>query len=489
MNKTFAANKGDMMYEHSGDHFLQFFAKAGSLYTSKQTFYDNPSNGLDLFKNCWFSDKITSMKLLMWLRNCRGGAGNRSLSREIINWIAKNDSQWVASNIDFIAKYGRFDDLEVLYDTPVEDVALKFWKNAIEVQKNGLAAKWADRKDNKLRKSMKMTPKDFRKLLVSLSKTVEQKMCARLFSEIEYSHVPSKAMANYTKAFKKNDEAGFAKYKESLANGETKINASVLFPHDCVNTAFNGDGQIAKQQFLALPNYISTGKNILAMPDFSGSMGTIIYGKTSALVASIGLALYCSRNSNPDSVFHNTFLSFSDSPFLVNWDIKDDFSETLHHIQQENCQMGTTNIEAAFNLILSTAKTFKLKQNQMPDYLLILSDMQFDVAVSTNPKPSQQKRNQYSYGYDPVVKSENANSVIDNFRDKFVEAGYVLPKIIFWDLTGYTGAVSNKDEKNVALVSGFSPSVLKCVLSDTLENITPMQVMLDTIEKYEVVVP
>jgi hypothetical protein len=70
---------------------------------------------------------------------------------------------------------------------------------------------------------------------------------------------------------------------------------------------------------------------------------------------------------------------------------------------------------------------------------------------------------------------------------KWKSAGYDIPKVIYWNLAGNAGQPATCADKNVALVSGFSPSVLKAVLGGT--DFSPIAIMNSAISKYNVVVP
>ena len=146
MNINSKTCNGANAFEHSENHLLEFFSKAGSLYTKKESYYGNESSALELFKNAWRADAEKAMKLLFWLRDCRGGAGNRSGTREILTWLGNTHSEWVNANINLIPKYGRWDDLTALYNTPCENSALACWESGILGDNSvcGLASKWAD---------------------------------------------------------------------------------------------------------------------------------------------------------------------------------------------------------------------------------------------------------------------------------------------------------------------------------------------------------
>jgi len=241
-------HNGDFAYDNTGDVLVEFFSKAGSLMTGKKrrAYYGDETTALELFKSAWVCDNETSMKLAMWLRDCRGGAANRSGFRECIKWVGERYPEWVKANLHLIPEVGRWDDLKALMDTPCEVDAIDLWIKAIS-EDNHLAAKWTPRekKDKvlyqKLRKRTGMSPKDFRKKIAELSKgIVEGLMCQKNWQDIEYSKVSSVAMARYNNAFRKHDGVRFDHWKDEVADPDSteKINASVLFPHDVLRTLY-----------------------------------------------------------------------------------------------------------------------------------------------------------------------------------------------------------------------------------------------------------
>lgn len=469
-------NNGDFCYDSTGSALLEFFSKAGSLFKNKTSYYGNEASAIDLFKSAWSTNNYKSMKLAMWARDCRGGAGNRSGFRDIINWVANKDSRWVESNLHLIPFVGRWDDLESLINTPCENQALSFWARAIQ-EGNQLAAKWAPREDknkdvfNRLRKIAKMSPKEFRKLLVKNTNVVESSMCENEWSEIDFNKVPSVAMARYNKAFKKHDAARFDEWKGALEKGVddngniVKVNASVLFPHDIIrsiNANYNSDHKLENAQFAALPNYMEgTDMRIMPICDFSGSMCTSVSGSIQAIDVSMGLGLYCSDKVGEKNPFYRKLIPFSDNSKLVDWK-KYSFSQAAKEVNNGFC--GSTNIASALNQILSAAKMFNATNDQIPNCLLILSDMQFDQGLD-----------------------DSDGTVVEKCMKKWEDEGYNRPRIIYWNLAGYAGSPSTKMHENVALVSGFSPSILKAVLGG--EDFTPMAILDRAIEKYEVIDP
>ena len=465
-------NEGSIQFEHSLDHVLEFFSKAGSIFdTNEPGFYNNKEDILDLFQRSWIVDKELTLKVLFWLRDCRGGAGNRSGFRRCIKWLAKNKEyyKWVDANIHLIPEHGRWDDMRSLFSTNVEDKAAGTWAHNIIYHGDVLAAKWAKRtdipiylklKNNGLVKNMG----EFRRLLsrVRSNHIVESKMCKGEWDKIEYSHVPSVAMSRYNNAFVKNDLERFEQFKEDVKNNKKEIKASVLFPHDCVRTWKNGDKDIANSQFNALPNYIDSNKNIMVLADSSYSMNVNIAGSIKAMDVSKGLALYTSSKINKDNPFYKRFLMFESESKLVSWDGMS-FSDVLYDDNIFDGAIGSTRIDIALDTILKTAVFYHLSQDKIPDMLLICSDMQFSSGSASD------------------------ETEVEKSLKKWDDAGYKRPTIVYWNLYPYGGQPSTKQDKNVCMVSGFSPSILKSILSCV--DFDPISIMMSTLEKYKISSP
>lgn len=457
-------NENGRQYEHSLDHHLEFFSKAGSAFTNRKVFYGNPESALSLFQKAWIVEKELAMRLLFWLRDCRGGAGNRSGFRECITWLASFDPAWVKANIHLIPEFGRWDDLRSLFSTVLAKDAGKLWADAIK-DKNILAAKWADRKDIFIAYNLRTNEAGLRKTLSSIRKSniVEHAMCQNMWNTVEYKHVPSVAMARYANAFSRHDEDRFLEYKESIKSGTTTINAAALFPHDCVRTVRHGDKEIANAQFDSLPNYLEdVDERIIVLSDTSGSMCVPISGSIHAVDISQGLALYCSAKMPKDSPFYKKFIGFCSEGSFKDWTGMT-FSQAVNSRRIFDGAIGSTYIDRALDLILKTAKFFNIPDEKMPTALLIVSDMQFHQGASCG---------------ETEVKAA---------LSRWSEAGYSIPKVIYWNLNPYSGSPETIQGKNVALVSGFSPAILKSIFAGV--DLSPKAVMLRAIEKYKVNIP
>ena len=408
---------------------------------------------IEIFSKAYNEDKQTAMKLLGYLRNPRGGQGEKKFTQTLIPYLA--DKGESVEKLAYLAKeLGYWKDLFKLFDTKHESQLLDVIKDSLLNKKDGLLAKYLDRKGiqaNKVRKHLKIqTPKEYRKLLVGLTKVVEQQMCAKEFDKIKYESVPSKAMSNYSRSFAKHDAGRFNKFIDEAKTGAVKINSSVLYPYELVQKV-KVDKNTAIAQWNQLPDFIGNDKaNFLVVADSSGSMTG---GSPSPHDVAISLAIYLSEKCK--GVFKDTFITFSEKPQLQI--LTGDLYDKVKQIREINA--GSTNLESVFNLILDTAVKNKLVQADIPTHLAILSDMRYDVACT------------------------NSNhTAMEMIKDKFRQSGYEVPGIIFWNLRSSPNGnfPVTFNENGVALVSGFSPSIMKSILNGG--ELSPMTIMKKAID-------
>ena len=420
------------------------------------------SRGKDIipdFISAYVENPELALRVAQWARDVRGGAGERQLFRDIFSYLEKNDPEYAIALIGRIPEIGRWDDLLIDYSNlKVRSEAHAFYFQEV-LNGNKLAAKWAPRKGPKaaeLRGSWGLTARQYRKLLVRNTEVVEQLMCANKWNVINFEKVPSLASARYKTAFYRNAEEAFTKYVEKLTKGEAKVNAGAVYPYDIVKglCTFNQvEMSHVVAQWNALPNYIGDA-SILPMVDVSGSMGCSAgNSKTvSCMDVAVSLGMYCSEKNT--GKFKDLILTFSADPQLIS--LKGNIVQRYYQLKHANWGMNT-NLHKAFNKILSVAVQGEVPQEEMPEILLIMSDMQFDSCT---------------------VFDDSAHEMISR---KYKAAGYNMPKIVFWNLNSYDNVSVRYDTSGTALVSGFSPAIMKAVLSADMEEFTPESVMLKAI--------
>lgn len=466
---AFTGNYGKT-YRTSGDKVVDFFAAAGNRNVIlndefDRAFQDNPS---------------LAFRVALWMRDIRGGAGERQTFRYLLSHLEKNYFEQTRLLIYKIPIIGRWDDLLVFTDKKLRDASFNLIRHAL-YSNNKLCAKWMPRqgKDaNDLRKYLNLTPKQYRKLLVNLSKdVVETKMSSKRWDDIEFDKVPSLAAARYQSAFTKHCKEAYTQYKMGLRtindDGTTKrkINVGAVYPYDIIKSITHGDRDIAQAQWDALPNFLGDAQ-ILPMIDVSGSMMSWNYynrqhmqGKPHTLTPydiAISLGLYCADKQH--GPFSNMFMTFDTIPELKRFTSSTIYSK-INEIAKD---VGyNTNIQAAFAKILDVAVRNEVSQYHMPEILLILSDMEFDNNMI----------------------SGNDVTAFEASRAMFEQAGYKLPSIVFWNINGRsTNMPVKQHETGTAMVSGFSHQLFKAVVGNKLDEFDPFTVMVDILNspRYDV---
>lgn len=461
------------------------------------------------FRKAFCEDKILAMKWLFFARDARQGLGERRLFRVVLADLVQSNPEMVVPLINLIPEYGRYDDLWCLLDNTksarvvyqIVDAQLRQdYQNFMAHKPISLLAKWmpsinasstkTKEYGKKLCKALCMTEKEYRKTLSQLRKhldVVEVKMSSKNWSEIKYEAVPSRANLIYNDAFLRNDETRRREYLGKLEKGETKINASTLFPHDIVHKYTNGSDYMNKSKdaaiealWKALPDTVNGCGNTIVVADGSGSMTCTVdnNSKVSALDVANALAIYFAEHSSGQ--FKDKYITFSETPQIV------DFSNcnSLHAKIQKalaHDEVANTNIEAVFDLILTSAVKHHMSQEDLPANILIISDMEFD-GCAVGGRVMNSKRDYWGRTYYEYADLDQR--LFDAIAKKYANAGYKIPRLVFWNVNSRTGTIPVKEnELGVALVSGFSTNVAKMVMSGKTD---PFECLLETLnsERY-----
>ena len=419
---------------------------------------------ITLFKKAFEEDESYAMKCLYYIRDIRGGQGERRFFRVILKWLADNHSDAVLRNMEYIPLVGRWDDLYVLDGTCLEKDMYKFMKKQFLLDLNckapSLLAKWmksenASSKESRrlARKTIEMfgiSPKMYRKALATLRERInvlERLMSEGRFDEIEFDKIPSRAGIIYRNAFARNDMTK-ARYEAFIKSKETKVNAGALYPVDVAHRAFrasrlpyNDPERLALQKYWEnLPNYYGEREeNGIAIVDVSGSMtGT-------PMEAAVSLGAYIAEKAH--GPFANHFITFSAQPELVEFN-GIDITDKLNRCASADWGMNT-NLEAVFDMLLNVALANNTPQEDMPTRLYIFSDMEFDMAL--------QEWGRWHTGFNP-------DTLVEGIAKKWAARGYRMPDVVFWNLDARQNNIPAIGE-GFSYISGFSPVMIEQVLS------------------------
>jgi hypothetical protein len=447
-------------------------AIASTANTVVDLFYKiGASRGKDITKDfvaAFVENKELALRVAQWARDVRGGAGERQIFRDILVYLEKTDTEAASLVMNKVPELGRWDDLLVFTDPVLKAQAFGLIKGALN-EGNGLCAKWMPRQGAvaaELRKFMEMSPKTYRKTLVGLTNVVETKMCARDWDNIDFSKLPSLASARYRTAFHKNSEK-FKEYVAKLASGDktVKVNAGAVYPYDVLKsvimqgwgakTLSQTDRDFIVAQWDALPNFVGDA-NILPLVDVSGSMSCLAGGPRSkssvrCIDVAISLGLYLADKNK--GAFKDVFCTFSGTPELLQ--LKGNVIQKAEQMEKSTWTMNT-DVIAAFKKVLDVAKKGNVSDQEMPRVLLILSDMQFDQCARFD------------------------DSAMESIKRNFEAAGYTVPKVVFWNINASDNVPVKHNANGVALVSGFSPTIVRNVLQAN-DKFDPETIMMETI--------
>lgn len=480
-NMTLTEN-GAAAYESTGSECLDLFASIGALRRRGE------KEIISRFIRAYTENPDAAMKLLFFARDIRGGLGERRVFRIIFKWLAANEPQSVKKNLEYVAEYGRYDDLLSLIGTPCENDMLFVIKEQFLIDmkalKDGksvsLLAKWlpsinASNADTvaqgkKVAKALGLSASEYRKALSALRakiSIIENNLRERDYT-FDYESQPSRALFKYKKAFMKNDRVRYNEFINAAASGEAVLHADNVAPYELVAPYLtNGwsdnnfmrnitadEKKVLNATWASLPDF-GSDENALAVIDTSGSM----YWNAQPMPAAVALSLGLYFAEHNTGAFKNHFIEFSARPQLI--ELKGEtFADKLRYAASFN-EVGNTNIEAVFDLILNAAVRNNVPQNELPAKLIIISDMEFDYCV------------------------ENASAVnFKNAQKKYQACGYALPQVVFWNVASrHRQQPVTENEQGVALVSGATPRIFSMIAGGILSPYAFMQEILES-ERY-----
>lgn len=484
---------GAIGYRTSGRELVDMNFAVGSM----RSWGDNEI--IKSFMKVYYEDSVLAVRWLFYLRDIRGhGMGERRLFRVCLKWLVENHFDYVVRVIDLIPEYGRYDDWLCLLDTKARDIVISRIREQLgrdicameEGKEVSLLAKWlpscntssyAARRDAGIVcGGLGLAERDYRQTLARLRaylNVVEVQMAAERWWEIDYSKLPSRANLIYGNAFLRRDERRRRDFLEKLAGGETAIHADVLFPSDIVVQYYERKWHELKEKddtleelWKALPDYVCNDSSTLVVRDGSGSMSRYVGNtRVTALEVATALTIYFAERCKGQ--YFNKFITFSSSPQMIDLSKAGSLRDKLE-LCEAYADCTNTDIKAVFALVLRTAIENDLTQDELPDNLLIVSDMEFDCAISAD------------WDRNGVCHIRTLFGLIEN---EYQGCGYRMPRLVFWNVSSRTCTVPlQENEAGVALVSGFHPAVYRMVLSDELD---PYKCLLEQIcsERYDAV--
>ena len=447
------------------------------------------------FLKVWNEEPFLALRMIFFARDCREGLGERRLARICLRKIGELQPDSLIKNLSLIPEYGRWDDVTSLIgiNNKIDEEIFKLINHQLLEDIDGLTegkpisllGKWLPSENassaktktlaKQVRKGLNMNSKSYRQLLSKLRKhinIVERQMCAKEWDSIDYEKVPSIANIRYRNCFLRNDETRRREFLGALQNGEAKINASVSTPVDIVGAYNHGDYHRIREIDNTLEEMWKNlseveVSNTLVVADGSGSMTWHSQGNITPLAVANALAIYTAERNKG---FEGQFMTFGRDPQFVSINHLNTLKDKINLVNEyDDC--GNTDIEKVFRVILETAKSNNYKQEDLPERVLIISDMEFDSGMY--------------FGSNKYESPSGQKQLFTEIQEGFEAEGFKLPKLVFWNVASRTGTIPvRENDLGVGLVSGFSQQILKMVMSDKLD---PFEIIVEQLlsERYE----
>ena len=476
-NYTLTEN-GGVTHRTTRSDLLDMFAMGAAMRNRSD------SDVILMFRKAFAENPVYALKCLFYIRDVRGGQGERRFFRVIMKDLAMHEVNVARRNLQYVPEFGRWDDLYTFIGTPLQNDALQIMKDQLvldmECKTPSLLAKWlksentssveSRRLGNVTRTFLGMNHKQYRKTLSILRERInvlERLMSENRWDEIEFDKIPSKAGLKYKNAFARRDIIK-AKYEAFAKDTTTKVNAKTLYPYECVAEALKvmgrrGWGYSYHEPALDNVNRLMVNKywdnladyfegatfNGLAVVDTSGSMTG--YGDEAAapINVAISLGLYCAERAK--GPFANHYISFASRPQLIETDGVD-FCDKVHRIYRTNL-VDDTNIEAVFDLLLDTAIKNGCSQDDLPQNIIIISDMEFNMAVGGGWHSRSN------------INTGNVETVLEGKAREWANYGYQMPHLIFWNVDARQNNIPMLGNGPISFVSGMSPTIFETIMS------------------------
>lgn len=404
LEKIFASKiteNGDMSYSTTGQDMLDLLFMT--------SYYEKHLDEVKIGNS--EKEKLFSM----FIRDGRFGLGRRDLGRELM--------KQAEVSAESIVKAGRFDDL--IYNPTDANIEL-LYKEVLAG--NELAKKWCPRltcKNKKIAKCLckmwEITEKQYRRLIKA--DTTENKLSHHRIDDIEFDKVPSLAMIKYYKRFLQEDR--FNEYLESVRNGDKKLNISTTTVYDIYKNRESIDADLFFDKLEKIKI------NCIPVLDTSGSMDD----SNDSIGKATCIAHYLAKCS---TFCNNQVVSFSSKPQLLTITDKPTKTKNRYAYQYGNANKYCRELSSMYtgdcsNTDFGAVMDLFAGLEDVPEYLVVLSDMEFDYGSSMSK---------------------------DKTMQLFKEKGYTT-KIIWWNFNSRNKTVPETDYYGNIYLSGYSPFLLK----------------------------
>ena len=415
---------------------------------------------INCFNDILHLDKEESLKFLFFIRDIKNGLGERRIFRVILKYLGREFPELIENNLMLIPEYGRWDDLYYLFYTPLEEKVICIYKN--QIQKDLISktpstlGKWLKSENSSSKETRALgtrtrllldyTPKEYRKLLSTLREKlniIEINLSSKDYSKIKYERISNLSLNKYKKAFLKND---YKRYKEYLNN---KKGLNYIYPVNLIKNLLDKyyDVEFFNEEIEKLLLCKIKESKVLEDTIVVNGLGENENNKNLSILI-FTIILYKKINLNS---FKNYYISFKKNPKFN--------------------KLSESNYVKDVNLIYSNYKNFNIDLKSSLD-LLLFTLLKKNVNIELIPRSIL-----YVYNNEDNQDLE----ISEDFKEKWLKAGFDFPKIKLWNLKGLTEKFSIKYEDNVIRITGYNNNIWPYLLES--REITNSQINLEKYNK------
>lgn len=506
-----AGENGRLGYASTGSRCLDLFSlparanypKRASAVIIDQITQEKRNEIVPLFVNAYKEDQKAALQVMMNYRD-RTGKQEKDIPRFMMTELKRQCPITYVANLMLFVEQGYLNDLCWLFKNTMNiqnlasGIEAKIIATLIKADTDVLATNASQTTDDKRKQKQRISligkwaPREgqqytefaraiatemfpniqnmnkklgmYRRACSELNKelnTFEVNMTNKDYENITIAHIPATALKKTREAIQKHMSEKYVEFMSRCRSGEIKIKTMGIQPHE-LYTDIVSKGSGAEQAELQLNEIIrklrESGffKNTLAVADVSGSMtGT-------PMDVSITLGYVLSQLQ--EGHYKNKVITFHNNP-TIHTLTGETTNEKLQSLMQAPCGRNTNFIKV-FDMLLRYAETNKVSEENRLEKVIVFTDMQFNSA--------QHNIEQYQTAYEEI-------------KAKYESKGFTLPQIVYWNLRSTTVSLPvTKDTPGVALMNGFSSEMLKVFMESG--EITPYNIMMKAISKYQVVV-
>ena len=415
---------------------------------------------IDKFKFILLFNDEESLKFLFFIRSINSGLGERRIFRILLKYLAKENPDIIEKNLRIIPKYGRWDDLYALFDTPLENNVINLFKSQIQKDLSSKTPsnleKWlksenSSSKESKLlgyktRVLLNYTPKEYRKLLSSLRRKlnlIESTLTSKQYHRIKYEDLSKLSIVKYKKAFIRNDNEKYNLYIQNEHYNKKFLPNKIIkyLKYDVDLDTLN-----KKIEKLSFDIIIKEAKILEDSLIINGLKEDESDDVLSLLLFTI--VLYKKINLN---AFKNYYISFKKNP-------------KFNKLTESN---SIKNIKSMYNKYTN----FNIDLNSSLD-LILFTSLKKNISLELIPKSVL-----FIYNSDEDVDFK----ISEDFNYKWSKAGFKHPKIKLWNLKNLKEDFSIVNQENIIKISGYNQNIWPYLLES--KEIRNSEIILDKYKK------